>query len=161
MSFSAEEKRVLAVVKPPSHFSKAYISAMGRNLLPHARDGRNAAYHAALGFSAQSHKGRPYRRQPCGATTRIQNRLGCSPIFDGVFVHRCGSWFQMVVSGSGWRFLLTVSRSSCRIAISGRHASPGAVCTWPQKAATVVETFRAPQLPSGQANTRRIVLLMG
>src|SRR5450755_2666608 len=74
----------------------------GTLILPLIGDGRNAAYVVPLVFSAQSAKGRPPRKQSCRVTTRIQDRLCCSPIFYGVFIHRCDSWFQMVVYRDGF-----------------------------------------------------------
>ena len=84
-----------------SEFRRGVYSRHGTPILPPARDDRNAAYYVALVFSAQSAKGRPFRRQSRRVTTRIQDRLGYGPIIYGVFFHCRDSRFQMVVCRAG------------------------------------------------------------
>jgi hypothetical protein len=78
-------------------FRQGVYSRHGTPILPPAGDDRNAAYYVALVFSAQSAKGRPFRRQSRRVTTRIQNRLRCDPIIHGIFFHCRDSRLQMVV----------------------------------------------------------------
>jgi hypothetical protein len=111
-------------------FRRSVYFQHGTPLLPPTGDGRNTAGHASLDFSAQSHKGRPSRRQSRWATTRIQDRLGCSPIVHRVFIHCRDSRFQVVVRGGGsvvgnvGVFYLPALGLAVGLQYQGRHASP-------------------------------------
>jgi hypothetical protein len=83
-------------------FRRGVYSRHGTPILPPAGDDRNAAYYVAVAFAAQSAKGRPFRRQSCRVTTRIQNRLRCDPIIDRVFFYCRDSRLQMVVCGASF-----------------------------------------------------------
>ena len=82
--------------------SVSTLKTLMENMSYVMKDDRNAAHYAALAFSPQSGKGRPFRRQPRRVTTRIQNRLRCDPIIYGVFFYCRDSRLQMVVCRAGF-----------------------------------------------------------